>query len=450
MPPQIRFTTTSDGVRIAFCAHGDGPPLVFVRGWISNLELHWNDPAYRRYFEALARHFLLVRYDMRGNGLSDRRVPAESLTTLVFDLEAIIDELDLDEFVLYGATYGGLIAIAYAARHPEQVTKLILDGTYAKGAEVTTPERREWILSMLRDSPDMALQRVLSYFTNPDPNQAQFRQASARELIDPDVAVQLYSLGFSIDISSLLPKIQAPTLVLHRTKSSAVPFRLGRDLAASLPNARLIPLEGEAHHSWEGDASVSLEAVGAFLGVELELMPEERNTDAGPPVTIMFTDMQSSTALTEQLGDAVAQDIRRSHNEIVRGALAANGGKEIKHTGDGIMASFAIVSSALDASIAIQQGVASHKEEHPDSPLGIYIGLNAGEPIAEDDDLFGTSINLAARICDHAEAGQILVANVVRELAAGKGFLFSDIGEVVPKGYEEPVRLYAVRWREDS
>ena len=118
--------------------------------------------------------------------------------------------------------------------------------------------------------------------------------------------------------------------------------------------------------------------------------------------------MQSSTALTQQLGDAGAQEVRHAHNDIVRAALSANSGSEIKQTGDGIMASFTTASSALECAIAIQRGVSAHREANPDSPLGIYVGLNAGEPIAEDDDLFGTSINLAARICDHAEPGQIL------------------------------------------
>ena len=166
--------------------------------------------------------------------------------------------------------------------------------------------------------------------------------------------------------------------------------------------------------------------------------------------TILFTDMESSTALTERLGDAGAQEIRRAHNDIVRAALSANGGNEIKHTGDGIMASFSAASSALNCAIAIQRGIAAHREEHPDSPLAVYIGLNAGEPIAEDGDLFGTSINLAARICDHAEPAQILAADVVRQLAAGKDFLFSDRGGTELRGFEEPVRLYEVRWRDEG
>jgi adenylate cyclase len=164
--------------------------------------------------------------------------------------------------------------------------------------------------------------------------------------------------------------------------------------------------------------------------------------------TVLFTDIVSSTALTQRLGDARAQELVRAHNTIVRGALQAHDGSEIKHTGDGIMASFATASSALDCAVAIQQAVAAHAEENPDTPLGVHIGLNAGEPVAEDADLFGTAVQLARRICDQAQGGEVLSSNVVRELAAGKGFLFADRGDVALRGFEDPVRLYEVRWRE--
>ncbi len=166
--------------------------------------------------------------------------------------------------------------------------------------------------------------------------------------------------------------------------------------------------------------------------------------------TILFTDMESSTALTQSLGDAKAQELVRAHNTIVREALSAHAGTEIKHTGDGIMASFAGASSALGCAVAIQRAVAARAAEQPDIPLGLRVGVNAGEPVVEEQDLFGASVQLAKRICDHAEPGQILASNVVRELAMGKGFLFGDIGEVVPKGFEEPVRLYEVRWHEPA
>jgi len=157
--------------------------------------------------------------------------------------------------------------------------------------------------------------------------------------------------------------------------------------------------------------------------------------------------MEGSTTLTQRLGDAKAQEILRSHNTIVRGALKAHSGSEIKHTGDGIMASFASASRALECAIEIQRTFAQHNESNPDIPIRVRIGLNAGEPVAEEEDLFGTAVQLAARICAQAEPGEILAPIVVRELAAGKGFLLSDRGDVALRGFEDPVRLYEVRWR---
>ena len=177
------------------------------------------------------------------------------------------------------------------------------------------------------------------------------------------------------------------------------------------------------------------------------LAEEER---AGVLVTIAFTDIEGSTALTQRLGDAKAQELLNDHNRIVRDALRAHGGSEVKHTGDGIMASFHSASHAIEWAVRVQRAVAARAEALPEAPLRVRVGLNAGEPVVEARDLFGTSVQLASRICDKADAGQVLVSNVVRELAAGKGFLFSDIGAVEAKGFEEPVRLYEVRWREDD
>jgi len=160
--------------------------------------------------------------------------------------------------------------------------------------------------------------------------------------------------------------------------------------------------------------------------------------------------MEGSTALTKRLGDAKAQEVLRTHNAIIRDALAAHGGSETKHTGDGIMASFGSAAGALECAVAIQRAFSAaplSRETGEGSgvrEIRVRIGLNAGEPVAEDGDLFGATVQLAARVCNHAEPGQVLVSNVVRELAMGKGFLFADLGDFVPKGFEEPVRLYEV------
>jgi adenylate cyclase len=136
----------------------------------------------------------------------------------------------------------------------------------------------------------------------------------------------------------------------------------------------------------------------------------------------------------------------RAHNAIVRDALRRFAGREIKHTGDGIMAAFTVVSNALSSAVEIQQAISAYSDDHPELPFRAYIGLNAGEPIAEDQDLYGTCVDLAARICAHARSGQVLVSDVVRQLAEGKGFVFVDQGEAVLRGFEQPCRLYEVQW----
>jgi class 3 adenylate cyclase len=170
-------------------------------------------------------------------------------------------------------------------------------------------------------------------------------------------------------------------------------------------------------------------------------------------VTVMFTDVEGSTALTDRLGDERARVVLRTHERVTREALVAHGGSEIKTMGDGFMASFSSATRALQCAIAIQRAFAAHNEAGAGDPIRVRIGLNAGEPIAEDgpdgrSDLFGTAVNMAARVAGKANGGEILASNVVRELTAGKEFLFADRGESELRGFEEAVRLYEVRWRE--
>jgi class 3 adenylate cyclase len=162
--------------------------------------------------------------------------------------------------------------------------------------------------------------------------------------------------------------------------------------------------------------------------------------------TILFTDIVGSTDATQRLGDTKAMELLRVHDRIVRGHLAASGGNEVKHTGDGIMASFPSVSRAIECAVAIQRDLEQHgaTAEHP---IAVRIGVSAGEPVAERDDLFGAAVQLAARACNHAAAGAILVSTAVRELCVGKGFVFEARGPFELKGFAEPVALYEVAWR---
>ena len=176
--------------------------------------------------------------------------------------------------------------------------------------------------------------------------------------------------------------------------------------------------------------------------------PKEKEDKLAGPVTVMFTDMVGSTALTQERGDATAQKVVRAHNRIVRDALTEFIGREIKHTGDGIMASFSTTSNGVEAAVSIQRMTAEHNKSNPDLPLHLKIGINAGEPIAEDDDLFGTTVQLSARIVDKAQSEQIFVSEIVRGICAGKEIKFTNLGPYEMKGFAEPVTLYEVIWDE--
>jgi class 3 adenylate cyclase len=162
--------------------------------------------------------------------------------------------------------------------------------------------------------------------------------------------------------------------------------------------------------------------------------------------TVLFTDIVGSTTLTQQVGDEAAMDLLHVHDTIVRNALADLGGREVKHTGDGIMASFVSAAAAIKCATRIQRELTKHCEKNRECPLKLRIGAAAGEPVEHHDDLFGSTVQLAARLCAHALPEQILVSNVVAELCIGKGLPFEDLGEVILKGFDRPIRAHAVTW----
>jgi class 3 adenylate cyclase len=452
MEQQIRFCTTSDGVRIAYATVGQGPPLIVAPGWVSHLEFAWENPVQRATFERFAQHFLLVNYDKRGTGLSDRNVSDFSLDPRLLDLEAVVDHLKLREFALYGFSEGGALCIAYAARHPQQVSRIVLYGSYASPTKVGREAAVDAVEALVRAQWGLGSRTLSNIFMPGAPAEetewfVRLQQVGATA----EVAAAMLRADAEMNLLELLPRVRCPTLVVHARGDLVVPFELGREIASGVPNARLVPVES-GRHLLEPDKWESMDKTIIDF-----LLEEERDREAAAPaaapsglVTVLFTDMEGSTTLTQRLGDAKAQEVLRAHNTIVRDALKAHGGSEIKHTGDGIMASFPSASRALECAIAVQRAVAAQVEEHPEMPLRVRIGLNAGEPVVEDQDLFGTAVQLAARICAHAEPGQIVVPTVVRELAAGKGFLLADLGEVALRGFEDPVRLYEVRWREEA
>ena len=447
MEPRIQYAQTKDGVSIAFWTLGKGMPLIMMPpAAFSHVQLEWRVPEARRCYERLAESRKLVRYDLRGTGLSQRDVTDfYSLGSQVTDLEAVVDRLGLERFALFGFCSSGPAAIAYAARHPQRVSHLILWCSYARGSDYTTTPQMEALIGLI-DKDWELFTETLSHarlgWSEGEP--AQRFAELVRESSTPATMQAGVSQISTCDVTGLLSQIGSPTLVLHRRHVPAPEVDIATGLASRLPNACLVVLEGTSILPYLGDMESVLAAIDEFLG-------EDEEAAAGPApsglVTILFTDMEGSTALTQRLGDARAREVLREHERMVREALRAHGGSEVKALGDGFMASFSSATRALECAIATQRAFAEHNES-AEEPIRVRIGLNAGEPIAEAEDLFGTAVNLAARIAAQAAGGEILVANVVRELAAGKGFLIADRGETALRGFEDPVRLFEVRWRE--
>jgi class 3 adenylate cyclase len=206
-------------------------------------------------------------------------------------------------------------------------------------------------------------------------------------------------------------------------------------------------VHSEAHGStYSKIIEIDHDTMRAFLGVTTSLDELGHQGIAFQPAlrTILFTDLEGSTEMNRQLGDEQALAVRRRHDEIIGIALAATGGRQVKTLGDGVLATFMSVVQALDCAVRIQQGVASLPEA--EWPLRVRVGLAAGEPVADGDDLFGLAVSLASRVCNACEPGSILVTSTVRDLAAGKRYAFQDAGEHTFKGFDEPVRVFGLRW----
>ena len=449
MEPRIQYAQTTDGVSIAFYTLGTGMPLVYMAaGPIGNIQAEWEVPESRSFLEMMAQNRMLVRYDNRGTGLSAGDLADLDLDVLLLDLESIADRLGLDSFVLFCEGMVGAAAVAYAAQNPERISRLILFNTAAHGTEFMGSPR-DRALGKLMDADWELYTETVAHFTYGWSAGEAARKAAARlrETFTPEKLKPTFRAIAGMDATSLMPQIKCPTLVLRRRQLSFVSVGSARTLASGIPDARLTLLEGASMAPWMDDAAAVVRAINEFLGEGEEATDKARRLAPGHVHTILFTDVKGSTALTQRLGDAKARALLRQHESIVREALKAHGGSEVKTMGDGFMASFSSATKALECAIAMQRAFAQHNKS-ADEPILVRIGLNAGEPIAEDDDLFGTAVNEAARITATAEGGEILVSDVVRQLAKGKDFLFADRGETSLKGFDEPVRLYEVRWRD--
>jgi class 3 adenylate cyclase/pimeloyl-ACP methyl ester carboxylesterase len=449
MEREVRYCTTEDGVRIAYRVEGDGPPVLVCPGFVESFSLDHLDRSQATFMALLGHGRSLIRFDMRGTGLSQRENVDLSPAALVRDLDAVVRATRIRQCYVWASTLSGPRALQYAAEHPRRVLGMILFGTYARANDVMPSNAIRGMAHFVRTSPDFALSAIIGGSTvigdEAANAEAAARQAEAyKKSADPGVVADMLAAGADTDASEALRRIRCPVLVLHRTGDTVVPFAVGRTLASHIRNATFVPLQGDAHSYAFGDQQAIFDAVDRFLppAGDHDQQPAPR-PGASTFRAVLFTDLVGHTEMMSRLGDERGRDVLREHERITRGVLKANGGTEVKTMGDGFMASFGSVTKAVQCAIALQRAFAEREGE----PLAVRVGLNAGEPIEEDGDLFGATVILASRIAAKAEGGEILVADTVRGLCSGKGFLFADPEEFVAKGFEEPVRVFEVSWR---
>jgi len=441
MEPRIQYAKTSDGVNIAYWTLGDGTPFVHMPWFrMSHVQLEWQIPEIRRWYEALSDKTQLVRYDARGIGLSQRDVTDHSVDALVRDVEAVVDRLDIERFALFGLVHTGPVAITYAARHPERVSKLVLWCTYARSADYSQSSEIQATRDVIDKNWEMytnTLAHVRLGWSEGEP--ARRFAAVMRESMSPEALHASIDAFRHLDVTDLLPQVKCPVLVLHRRQISWLPVEVARDLASRLPDARLALLEGESGAPYLGDSEGVLDTITDFLGLDGAPAARPRPSASGTAI-ILFADISDSTGKTELLGDAKFRAKARDLDALMRTAIRQSGGTTIegKLLGDGVLALFTSARQAIEAGVACAtQGV--------EAGLPLHVGMHAGDVIREEGNAYGGAVNVASRISGLAAPGEVLVSETVRSLArTSAGVRFEDRGEQSLKGVGETVRVWAV------
>ena len=433
---QVHYCTTADGVSIAWGEGGDGPALLHFQGTpFSHVQEAFDlgGSGYR----GLARSFRLIMFDARGTGLSERDVADVSVRTLVADAEAVIAAAKLDRFVV--VTDLSLLALSpaleLALALPEAVTHLVLTDPVQSMRDLEDTPYGRIGLGLAEADWDVYVQTTFRVLVGIDvaasPWLDSFAKAAAK-WVDPEVGLRYTRLALTTDVGQLLAGIRQPTLVL-KSDQTIVPARACQRIAAAIPGAQFRQYSDPNFEQWP-------ELVREFVG-QSPPPPTRAASAASGTAVILFTDIVSSTALTERLGDHRFRDASRTLDAGLRAAIQEAGGAAIdgKLLGDGVMATFPSAAQAIDGARRCLALSAA-------SELGLHIGLHAGDVIREEDNVFGGAVNIAARICALSAPGEILVSDVVRGMArSSAGVAFEDRGEHEMKGVGEPVRVYEVR-----
>lgn len=436
----VRYAPSGGGVDIAYQVVGDGPvDLVFVSGFITHLDLAWEMPniGWLEQLDGVAR---VIIFDKRGTGLSDRTLGFGSIDERADDVRAVMDAAGSDRAFVHGVSEGGPMSILFAATDPERVRGLLLYGTAARFSQADdypfglSPEEQDSFVKFVADR--WGTGRVFEIFMQnaPDPEGARRLIARfERNACTPKMAAEIMRRNFEIDIRPTLSTITVPTLVIHAAGDPIAPVASGRYLAERIPGARFVELPGAFHGSWApADVALWRDAVLDFLA------------DGGAPArpvsrvlaTVLFTDIISSTELAARVGDGAWHALLDQHDRIVQQAIDRFGGRLVKTTGDGVLATFESPGRGIACARTLVDALRPHD-------LRIRAGVHTGEVELREDDVAGIGVVIARRICDLAGEDEILVSRTVKDLVTGSDITLVGRGSHHLKGVPDEWHLFA-------
>jgi len=438
-PPKTKYARSGD-VSIAYQVVGDGPmDLVYVPGFISHVELAWEIPPVVHMFERLASFGRLIMFDKRGTGLSDPVVGAPTLEERMDDVRAVMEAAGSERAALLGVSEGVPMSILFAATHPELTTGLVLYGgmarsTWAPDYPWATPADA-LIESSLEMSPFMfegAAIEIMAPSMADDPQAREMFARLQRYAATPAMLQQVFLMFLDIDVRPILPTVDVPTLVLHRRGDQAVNYRGAEWMAAQIPGAKYVELQGIDHAAYAGDSDAIVDEIEEFLTGARRATEIDRVL-----ATVMFTDIVDSTTRAAAMGDRPWRDLLEACNDAIRRDLTRFSGREIKTLGDGMLATFDGPARAIRCALAVTDAVKAQG-------IDVRVGLHTGEVELVGDDVAGIAVHIAARVGALAETGEVLVSGTVKDLVAGSGIAFTERGEHVLKGVPDTWRLFAV------
>jgi len=432
----------SDELSIAYQVTGSGPlDLVFVPGWVSHVELMWEEPEVAAFLRRLASFSRLILVDRRGTGLSDRVARLPTLEQRMDDVRAVLDAVGSQRAALFGISEGGPMCTLFAASHPERTAALVLCNSFARlvdGDGYEGGHRRADFDAFLERATQRWGSGAASALFAPsragDPGFAERWGRQERMSVSPGGIRMLLRMLPETDVRDVLGSVRVPTLVVHRRDDRQVPVACGRYLAEHIAGARYVEVPGPDHFAWTGDAEPILQAAQEFLTGEAP--------GAGPEPdrvlsTVLFTDLVDSTGLVARLGDRRWSELLARYHEILRSQVARFGGREVDTAGDGFLACFDGPARAIRCACAARDAVRR-------LDLALRAGIHTGECQRSGDKLTGMAVHVGARVAGAAPGGEVWVSRTVRDLVAGSDLRFAERGEHALKGVPERWQLFAV------